>query len=49
MLTLWVKEPRKYGIVTVDQEYEGTYIDKIVLHIEYEDKMFTAEFVRNGR
>ena len=37
------------GIVTVDQEYEGTYIDKIVLHIEYEDKMFTAEFVRNGR
>ena len=37
------------GIVTVDQEYEDTYVDKIVLHIEYEDKMFTAEFVRNGR
>lgn len=37
------------GMVTVDQEYKDTYVNKIVLHIEYEDKQFTAEFVRSGK
>jgi len=38
------------GMVTVDQDYKDTdtYIDKVVLHIEYEDELFTAEFVRSG-
>lgn len=38
------------GIVTVDQYYKDTetYINKVVLHIEYEDKLFTAELVRSG-
>lgn len=38
------------GMVTVDQYYKNTdtYISKVVLHIEYEDELFTAEFVRSG-
>ena len=38
------------GMVTVDQYYKNTdtYVSKVVLHIEYEDGLFTAEFVRSG-
>lgn len=38
------------GMVTVNQNYKytDTYIVKVVLHIEYQDELFTAEFVRSG-
>ena len=38
------------GMVTVEENYKDTdtHISTVVLHIEYEDEMFTAEFVRSG-
>ena len=38
------------GSVTVGQHYgdDDTYVGKVVLYIEYDGKLFTAEFVRSG-
>ncbi|MBQ6992561.1 MAG: hypothetical protein IJN50_06635 [Clostridia bacterium] len=38
------------GMATVDQDYKDTdtYIDTVILHIEYEDELFTAMFIRSG-
>jgi len=37
------------GLATVNEDYDDTYVDKVVLHIEYEEKFYTAEFTRGGK